>query len=82
MKRTQIQLEESTWQVLRERAFREKSSIAALIRQILQAQPSQSKRRHKLRMKDFSFVGSGTSKGKRAGTISERHDEEFADSIL
>lgn len=82
MKRTQIQLEESTWQVLREQAFQNKSSVAGLIRRILETQVSQGKRKRKLRMEDFSFIDSGRSKGKGAGKISENHDEEFADSIL
>jgi len=81
MIRTQIQLDESTWERLRQIAFQRKSSIAAVVREMIKAQVS-PKRKTKLRMEDFTFIGSGRSRGKGAGTISERHDEEFADSIL
>ena len=81
MIRTQIQLDESTWERLRQIAFQRKSSIAAVVREMIRAQIS-PKRKTKLRMEDFTFIGSGRSRGKGAGTIAERHDEEFADSIL
>ena len=81
MIRTQIQLDESTWEKLRQIAFQRKSSIAAVVREMIKAQVS-PKRKTKLRMEDFTFIGSGRSRGKGAGTIAERHDEEFADSIL
>ena len=81
MIRTQIQLDESTWERLRQIAFQKKTSIAAVVREMIKAQVS-PKRKTKLRMEDFTFIGSGRSRGKGAGTIAERHDEEFADSIL
>mgnify|MGYP001576676913 CR=1 FL=1 len=40
------------------------------------------KRKPKLRLEDFTFIGSGRSHGKGAGTVAERHDEEFAGGIL
>ena len=81
MIRTQIQLEDSMWERLRQIAFQRKSSVAAVIREMIRTQVS-PKRKTKLRMEDFTFIGSGRSRGKGAGTISERHDEEFADGIL
>ena len=81
MIRTQIQLEDSMWERLRQIAFERKQSIAAVIREMIRTQVS-PKRKTKLRMEDFTFIGSGRSRGKGAGTISERHDEEFADGIL
>ena len=81
MIRTQIQLDESTWEKLRQIAFQRKSSIAAVVREMIKAQVS-PKRKTKLRIEDFTFIGSGRSRGKGAGTIAERHDEEVADSIL
>ena len=77
MIRTQIQLEDSMWERLRQIAFQRKSSIAAVIREMIATQVS-PKQKTKLRMEDFTFIGSGRSSGKGAGTISERHDEEFA----
>ena len=81
MIRTQIQLEDSMWERLRQIAFQRKSSIAAVIREMIRTQVS-PKRKTKLRMEDFTFIGSGRSRGKGAGTVAERHDEEFADGIL
>ena len=81
MIRTQIQLDESTWERVRQIAFERKSSIAAVIREMVRVQVS-PKKKTRLRMEDFTFIGSGRSRGKGAGTIAERHDEEFADSIL
>ena len=78
MKRTQIQLDENTWEALRERAFKEKSSVAALIRGFLQSQVVPAKKKKKLSMKDFTFIGIGKSRGKGSGKISVDHDEELA----
>jgi len=81
MIRTQIQLENSTWERLRQVAFQRKKSIAAVIREMINTQVS-PKKKTKIRMEDLTFIDSGRSRGKGAGTISERHDEEFANSIL
>lgn len=81
MIRTQIQLDESTWERLRQIAFQGKSSIAAVIREMISAQVS-SKKKAMPRMEDFTFISSGRSRGKGAGAISERHDEEFTNGIL
>lgn len=81
MKRTQIQLEEPIFEALRQIAFQRKTSIAAVIREMIKMRgPSQQKA--KVRMEDLTFIDSGRSRGKGAGTISQRHDEEFANSIL
>lgn len=81
MKRTQIQLEEPTFEALRRIAFQKKISVAAVMREMIGMQVS-PKQKSKLRLEDFTFIGSGRSRGKGAGSIAERHDEEFVDSIL
>ncbi|HEY4509591.1 MAG TPA: CopG family transcriptional regulator [Candidatus Paceibacterota bacterium] len=81
MIRTQIQLDESTWERLRQIAFQGKSSIAAVIREMINTQVS-PKKKAMSRTEDFTFIASGRSRGKGSGTISERHDEEFSDGIL
>jgi hypothetical protein len=80
MKRTQVQLEEELYSTLRERAYREHSSVASVIRTMLRecTQPGVVCRTPKKTLKSFSFVGAGASRGKGAGTISQRHDEELA----
>ena len=81
MIRTQIQLEESTWERLREIAFQRKTSVAAVIREMIKVRVRPAQKTN-LRMEDFTFIGSGRSAGKGSGTIAKRHDEEFADGIL
>lgn len=81
MKRTQIQLEEPMFEALRQIAFQKRISVAAVMREMIKRQIS-PKQKSKLRLEDFTFIDSGRSHGKGAGTIAERHDEEFADTIL
>ncbi|OHA65659.1 MAG: hypothetical protein A3D64_01695 [Candidatus Wildermuthbacteria bacterium RIFCSPHIGHO2_02_FULL_49_9] len=81
MKRTQIQLEELVWEALRARSFQERRSIAEIIREMVRSQMEKRKARKPYSIRDFSFIGAGASRGKGAGAVSERHDEEFADSI-
>ena len=75
MKRTQLQVDETTWEVLRERAFRERRSIAEVVREILKADVARITRKRPTSA--FSFIGSGASRGRGRGRVSERHDEEL-----
>ena len=81
MKRTQIQLDEGTFETLRRRAFRERRSIADVVREILRGEVRPSPKGDRLTLKSFSFIGRGASRGKGAGTVSLRHDEEFAETL-
>lgn len=76
MKRTQIQLDEVTYEKLRERAFRESSSISGIIRRVLRSESDiipTPKPKH-----SFSFIAKGRSRGKGSGRIAERHDAELS----
>jgi plasmid stability protein len=75
MKRAQIQLEEEVYELLRNRAFKEKRSIAGVIREILKKDISQPDRRPYSSVKDFRFIGIGRSKQGPLKPVSERHDE-------
>jgi len=75
MKRAQIQLEEEVYELLRHRAFKEKRSIAGVIREIVKKDISQSDRRPSSSVKDFRFVGVGRSKQGSLKPVSGRHDE-------
>jgi hypothetical protein len=75
MKRAQIQLDEEIYERIRHQAFKEKKSIAGLIREILKKDISQSDRRPSSSVKDFRFVGVGRSKQGPFKPVSERHDE-------
>ena len=84
MKRTQIQLDERSFEALRERAFRKRTSVAEEIRQLVWADVlhTSDKTAPKKRQFDFSFVGKGKSRGIGSGDISLRHDDEFADTAV
>lgn len=77
MKRTQIQLDERTFEKLRERAYRNHESIAGIIRSMVEGYIGKKQTSGMKTPPAFSFVGSGRSRGKRSGGISERHDEEL-----
>ena len=76
MRRFPIQIDDKTYDELRLRAFREKRSMASIVRECLE----KSVVRPALTMKDFPFVGAGKSKGKREA-IGRNHDDALADAI-
>ena len=80
MKRTQIQLDEEVYEMLRNRAFKEKKSIAGVIREIVKGDISVSNQ-HLSSVDDFAFIGAGRSKQGRLRPISERHDEALEEGF-
>ncbi|OHB18605.1 MAG: hypothetical protein A2666_01390 [Parcubacteria group bacterium RIFCSPHIGHO2_01_FULL_47_10b] len=82
MIRTQIQLEKFVWEQLRDRAFLEKSSMAALVRKFVRQALDINTQLPQWQPKDFKFIASGRATGAGAKTISVRHDEAFAKAIL
>jgi hypothetical protein len=79
MRRTQIQLDESTYQLLRRRAFERGMSMAALLREALMQHLAQESPQP--RFKDFTFVGSGNSDDGNLQPVSERHDEALTEAL-
>ena len=84
MVRTQIQLNETTHKLLKNRAHSENRSMSALVRdavnQYLQYPPRlQNPPRRKLTLKDFSFIGSGRSDSNGPRPLSTRHDDALAE---
>ena len=80
VKRLQIQLDETLYEVLRRRAFEEQASMASVVRDALARSfgtPGSSQRT----LSDFRFVGSGSSEPPPGGPVSERHDEFLDDAI-
>ena len=76
MRRTQIQVDEEMHERLREEAHARRTSMAAVVRDIL---------RHHLGLEHsgsdaptFSFVGAGRSEQGDLAPVSERHDEALA----
>ena len=78
MIRTQIQLNETTHRLLKNRAHSENRSMSALVRdavnQYLQTPP-----RRKLTLKDFKFIGAGRSESNGPRPLSTRHDDALAE---
>ncbi len=80
MIRMQIQLDEETHKLLRQRAFEKGTSMSALLREALLAYLMDTKDKP-LRFEDLTFISSGTSKKSRFDPISERHDEALAEDF-
>jgi len=75
MKRAQIQLKEKTFEVLRQRAFQEKKSIAGVIRELIDKEMTLQAQPKSLSIKDFRFIGAGKSLQRSLKPVSERHDQ-------
>jgi plasmid stability protein len=75
MKRVSIGLDNDLYRILRDQAFREKKSIAGVIREILRKDILQSDRRPSSSVMNFRFIGSGHSEHGPLKPVSERHDE-------
>jgi hypothetical protein len=81
MKRAQIQIDEEVYELLRHRAFKEKKSIAGVIREIVKKDIFQSDRHRSSSIKDFTFIGVGRSKQGPLKPVSERHDEALEEAF-
>ena len=57
MRRTQIQLDERTYETLRRRAFEKGCSISSLVREVLAYSLGTGKPKQRTSIKDFSFIG-------------------------
>lgn len=75
MKRTQIQLDDETYQRVRRRAFEEGRSISSVIRDILRASLGTGSEARVRKAGQFAFVGIGRSDQGDLRPVSERHDE-------
>jgi len=81
MKRAQVQIDEEVYELLRHRAFKEKKSIAGIIREIVKKDISQSDRHRSSSVKNFKFIGVGRSKQGSLKPVSERHDEALEEAF-
>ena len=82
MKRTQIQLDERTYEVLRRRAFEKGCSISSCVREALSISLGISGMKQRRNIKDFRFIGAGRSRQGKFAPVSERHDEALAEILL
>ncbi|MBX6772114.1 MAG: CopG family transcriptional regulator [Chloroflexi bacterium] len=79
MKRTQVQLDEATYELLRRTAFERGVSMSALLRQMVREHLGAEPRRR--RREDFRFVGAGCTDQGPLAPVSERHDEALAEDL-
>lgn len=82
MKRTQIQLDERTYEALRRRAFEKGCSISSLVRDLLARSLEIDKPAQRHTIKDFTFIGAGRSRQDRRPPVSERHDEALEEALM
>ena len=80
MRRTQLQLEEATYEALRSRAYSRGVSMASVIREALAQYLATGSPRPR-GIQDFGFIGSGRSEESVFEPISERHDEALAEDF-
>ena len=78
MKRTLIQLDDETHRRLRQRAFKERRSMAAVVRDLVAAGLDANPDRRPLRLQQMASVRAGRSKQGRLAPVSKRHDEALA----
>ena len=81
MKRTQVQLEEDTYQLLRHKAFQRGISMSALLREMLREHLEAEPKQKRKSLADFGFIAAGQSKQGEYSPVSERHDEALAEEF-
>lgn len=72
MVRTQMQIDEPTYEKLREAAHRQRRSMSAVVREILHEHLGNEEQTRGIAGKTFHFINAGASGYK---DIAERHDE-------
>ena len=83
MKRTQIQLDDATYEAVRRRAYERNRSMSSVVREALAkafgVEPGAEER--KWTIEDFTFIGMGSDRDNRPDApVSENHDDALADA--
>jgi plasmid stability protein len=81
MRRTQVQLDEDTYQRLRRRAYQRGLSISAVAREILGRSLGTRSTRRRAALDDFPFIASGRSEDGETARVSEQHDEALVEAF-
>ena len=84
MKRTQIQLDDATYEAVRRRAYEQNRSMASVVRETLASvfgiEPHLEKR--KWTIEDFPFIGTGSDPDNPPDApVSEHHDDALAEAF-
>ena len=81
MKRTQLQLDDRTYEALRARAYGKRQSVACVVREALQEYlKPELKRTPRVDYTLLSFIGSCKDRSRKFRPVSERHDEALAEA--
>ena len=80
MIRVQIQLDETTYALAKQRASAENKSLAAVVREALDQYLTPSAKQP-TGLEGFTFIGSGQSEAGSPLPLSERHDEALAEDF-
>ena len=80
MRRTQIQLDEPLYELVKQRAYAEDKSMAAVVREAVAQYVALPAARH-ASLESFSFIGAGRSQPGGPQPLSERHDEALAEDF-
>ena len=81
MKRTQIQLDEATYEAVRRRAFEQGRSMSSLVRETLSAAFGAPASKQHRTIDDFTFVGMGSEPDPPDVPVSVDHDKWYAEAI-
>jgi hypothetical protein len=82
MKRTQIQLDDATYETLRRRAFEQGRSMASLVREMLAEAFGAPSGRRSRNIGDFTFIGMGSDPHPPHDVpVSEDHDRWHAEAV-
>lgn len=79
MKRTQIQLDERTYQALRRAAHDQGRSMSAVARDAIARDLNVTLVKRRLTLEDFTSIGAGASDDGDLAPVSVRHDEALAE---
>lgn len=79
MRRTLVQLDEHTYQRLRQRAFKQSRSLSSVVRELVtQGLDGEGPREKRTRVAQFASVRAGRSDQQRESPVSEKHDRALA----
>ena len=82
MKRTQIQLDDATYEAVRRRAFEEGRSMASVVRETLARTFGTTAPEARKTIEDFTFVGIGSDPSPPDGVpVSVDHDRWHAEAV-
>jgi hypothetical protein len=78
MRRTLLQFDEGTYNALRLQAFRQKRSIASVVREFVLRGLGETTPQPPTDVSQLASVRAGRSKQRRSSRVSEKHDDALA----